>query len=298
MSTVAVIVVNYGSSGLLSTNLSALAAELPSAAIVVVDCFTNDAERQQVATLADSKGWRRVLLDENLGFGGGINRGAAAAIADGADILLILNPDAVLSGASAQLLVDEVAADPLVLAAPVIHRPDGSIWTAGMDVHLDDGSLAGWRFRERNGDRPRRSWISGACFAVSAEMWHKTEGFDEDYFLYWEDVDLSHRILNAGGRLVVLPEATAIHDEGGTQQALQPGRARSEIFYYYNIRNRLLYAARTLDAATESAWRRSALRTGIGTLRGAGRRQLVTSIAPWRALWRGLRDGRRGKVGP
>lgn len=298
MSTAAVLVVNYGSSALLDENLAALSAASSSLDFIVVDCFTTVDERDRVTALSAAHGWRTVLLDDNLGFGGGVNRGADLAVDAGADVLIILNPDAVLSGVSAQILIDAVREDRRLLAAPVVRRPDGSIWTAGMDVHLDDGSLAGWRFRHRNGERARRSWISGACFAISAEMWREVGGFDEDYFLYWEDVDLSHRVVQASGRLAILDAASAVHDEGGTQQSLKPGRARSEIFYYYNIRNRLLYAAKTLAPEQERAWRRSAIRVGVDTLRGAGRRQLVTSVAPWRALWHGVRDGLRGKAGP
>jgi GT2 family glycosyltransferase len=293
----AVIVVSYGSSELLEANLVPLSSAMPELSVIVVDCFTTSGERERVRELSDAHGWLALLLDENLGFGGGVNRGVDLAISGGADVFVVLNPDATLARSSADRLIGAARSDRRVLVAPVISRPDGSVWSAGMDVYLDDGSLAGWRFRARHGERRRRSWVSGACFAMSVELWRESGGFDEDYFLYWEDVDLSFRVERAGGRLAVDQEATAVHDEGGTQEALKPGRARSEIFYYYNIRNRLLYAERTLEPAQRRAWRRSALRVGFGTLRGAGRRQLLTSLAPWRALYRGVRDGLRGVRG-
>jgi GT2 family glycosyltransferase len=37
------------------------------------------------------------------------------------------------------------------------------------------------------------SWLTGACLAVSKQVWQATGGFDPDYFLYWEDVDYSQR---------------------------------------------------------------------------------------------------------
>lgn len=293
----AITVVNYGSSSLLRSNLVPLSQSMPELTVAVVDCFTTVTERERVRSLSEEHGWRALLLDDNVGFGGGVNRGVDHVLAEGADVVIVLNPDATVSRESVELLVEAARTDRRLLVSPAIRRPDGSVWSAGMDVYLDDGSLAGWRFRDRHEGRPRRSWVSGACFAMSADLWRTIGGFDEEYFLYWEDVDLSFRVERAGGRISVAHEATAVHDEGGTQESLDPGRARSELFYYYNIRNRLLYASRTLDQAAQRAWRRSAVRVGIGTLRGAGRRQLLTSIAPWRALYRGVRDGLRREWG-
>ena len=44
-------------------------------------------------------------------------------------------------------------------------------------------------------------WLTGASLAMSITLWEQVGGFDERYFLYWEDVDLSWRILQAGGEL-------------------------------------------------------------------------------------------------
>lgn len=248
--------------------------------------------------LCRRQGWRALTLKQNLGFGGGVDRGAAHAFARGADVVVVVNPDATLVGSSVRALAADVAADPLALVSPRILKPDGSLWNAGADLYLDDGSIAGVRRRASFGERPRMFWLTGACFAVSRELWDRVGGFVDDYFLYWEDVDLSARVHEAGGRLRVRDDIAATHDEGATHDDRSTSRAKSETYYYYNIRNRMLFARLRLDAATQRRWRRHDLRVAWGVILQGGRKQLVTSIGPWRALLRGLRDGRRGVTGP
>lgn len=287
----AIVIVNYGSSRLLETNAARL--RLPAeGAVVVVDCFSDADERARVAATAQRHGWTFVPLDTNAGYGGGSNAGADAALAAGASVLVFLNPDARIDGADLEALVDAVARDEELLASPRIVSGGGSPWFAGADLYLDDGTTAGRARRAERGDRPRREWATGACFAVSAGLWRRLGGFDEEFFLYWEDIDLSHRVLDAGGRLELVA-ATAVHDEGGTHADPGAGRAKSETYYYYNIRNRLMYGAKHLDQKRLESWLRSSPRVAYRVLLQGGRRQLVTSIAPWRALLRGLRDGRR-----
>ncbi len=294
----ALVIVSYGSAALVEENTGPLASGWPELDVVIVDCFSGAEERDRVRDLCDRRGWTSVLLDENVGFGGGVNRGAAVAFARGSEILLVLNPDAVLAADDARALAAEVAADDALLVAPVIRRPDGSLWTEGVDLYFDDGTMAGIRHRESHAGRPRMMWVSGACFAVSGALWQRIGGFDEQYFLYWEDVDLSQRVTAAGGGVRVLASAVAVHDEGGTHDDRRAGRAKSETYYYFNIRNRLLFARQRLGPEDFRRWRRSALRVSWGILLQGGRRQLVTSLAPWRALRRGMRDGRRGTAGP
>jgi GT2 family glycosyltransferase len=296
-SAAAVIVVNYRSSALLRTHLGSLSTDAPWLDVVVVDSFSDDTERAAVSALCDAQGWTLVALDDNAGFGGGVNAGAAVATARGAEVLLVLNPDASLSGEAAELLV-AAAARTGALVAPRIERPDGRLWTEGVDLYLDDGTMAGVRRRSEHEGRPRMMWVSGACFAISRALWERIGGFDDDYFLYWEDVDLSRKVHDAGGGVIVLPDAVAVHDEGATHDDRTSGRAKSETYYYFNVRNRLLFARRHLGPDDVKRWRRSTLRVSWGIILQGGRRQLLTSIAPWRALARGIRDGRRGVTGP
>ena len=288
----AVIVVNYGSHELLATNLTAVSEHSPEVAVVVVDNFSTEAELAAVRALANQHGWRLVASPENLGYGCGTNLGVAAAREAGAEQMLLLNPDARIDADSLQVLRDTVTADPMVLAAPVVLRPDGRVWSDGTDVDLRTGRMRATRKRTVDEARHKQMWLSGAVLMVSTQLWDRIGGIDERYFLYWEDVDLSFRVREAGGSLAVVREATAVHDEGGTHQA-SGSRTRSEIYYYYNIRNRLLFAAAHLDRADRRRWVRTALPEAYDIVLRGGRRQLLQSAAPWRALVKGTIDGLR-----
>ncbi|MCX7523030.1 glycosyltransferase family 2 protein [Microbacterium sp. STN6] len=288
----ALIVVNFGSSALLKQNLSGLDIRAHGGMVVIVDNFTTSAERRAVQTLAATEGWVVVPLDDNRGFGGGVNAGARYAIEHEREVLVALNPDARIGVHGLMRLVTAAAATADLMVAPVIKTGSGAIWFDGIDLFLDSGRVASRR-RKMPPPGPRQPWISGACFAISCSMWERVGGFDEEYFLYWEDVDLSRRVVLSGGSLAVLDDVFAVHDEGGTQKSARKAGAKSETYYYYNIRNRLVYAAKHCDDRRIKLWQRSTARVSYEILLGGGRRQFLHSLAPIRAYVRGIRDGRR-----
>lgn len=294
MSRITVVVVNYGSSALLADTLGSLCRADPTLDAVVVDNRSTELERERMVALGGSSGWTVLQPDRNLGFGGGMNLGVAAAFAGGAEAVLLLNPDATIDPGSVRVLADAVDADPMLLAAPRIDRPDGSVWSAGHDLDLRDGTMRARR--RRIAGVPVQEWLTGACLMLGEELWNAIGGFADDYFLYWEDVDLSARVLAAGGRLSVLDEAVAVHAEGGTQGVglHSAGVPKSATYYYYNVRNRQVFAALRLPAETARRWRDHDLHALWALVLQGGRRQVLT--APQRSLLpalRGLRDGRR-----
>jgi GT2 family glycosyltransferase len=292
----AVVVVNYGSSALLRTNLAPLSRALPDLLVVVVDNFSSAVERATLQAIAGAESWTVVAPLTNTGFGTGTNLGVEQARALGATSLILLNPDALLTGEAATALAQAAEERRSALVAPVILRPDGSVWSAGSDLYLDDGRIRARRRRPADADESRITpWLTGACLALSVELWDRVGGFSDEYFLYWEDVDFSTRVLAAGGELVLLDSVTAVHAEGGTQkQGLEKsGQAKSSTYYYFNIRNRLLYAALHSSDSDVMSWQRSAVSVSWEILLQGGRRQFVTPWRPLGAFVRGLRDGRR-----
>lgn len=293
--TTGVIVVNYGSPHLLRANLAPLTRSDPSLVCVVVDNFSTEANRTALRAVAAEEHWTLLTPDTNLGFGTGMNLGVQRAIDLGSARILLLNPDATLDRRAVDRLVEETDRDPLAMCAPRIERSDGSVWFDGNDLCLDDGAI--WA-TSRRGQHPEAAvtpWLTGACLLLTAELWALVGGFRDEYFLYWEDVDLSFRVAAAGGTLVVVRDAVAIHDEGGTHDRSDAAssRAKSSTYYYYNVRNRLLFAALHLPPERVRSWRRTALSATWAILLQGGRRQFLTSTSPLRAGFSGLRDGLR-----
>ena len=293
----AVVVVNYGSHALLEKNLVPLSTALPTARVVVVDNFTTVREAQAVGQLVADHGWHAVYSHVNSGFGAGVNLGASRAIELGAAALLLLNPDARIDAESVLDLRRLVLADPDVLAAPRILRSDGSVWFEGVDLLLKNGRMRS-RARRPEGDDARfEPWLTGACLMVSRDLWLRLGGFDDEYFLYWEDVDLSHRAVALGGRLVVDSHARATHDDGGTQGRVSDDaadrllRRKSPLYYYFNTRNRLVFASKNLTERDLLRWTWNAAPAGLEILLQGGRRQFLHPVAPLRAALRGTAAG-------
>lgn len=292
----AIVVVNYASSALLAQNLARTVDDVRPAHVIVVDNMSSAAERATVRALADAAGWTVVETEANLGFGGGMNLGAARALELGAKDLLLLNPDATITADAVRALQERAEDSRMAALAPRVLDGSGKVWFDGADLYLSDGRTMGVRRRGARPGEQRWEWVSGACLLVPDELWRTTKGFDEDYFLYWEDVDYSRRVVAAGGTLQVVGEASAVHDEGGTQGRGPLERAKSETYYYYNIRNRLMFAVKHLDDESVKRWRRGAWASAREVLLRGGRRQFLWPWKPLRAAYRGVRDGRRLSV--
>lgn len=289
----AIVVVNYGTHRLLTRNLQQVARRLPGTDVVVVDNFCSQSERESVQLLARSNGWEFVPLPENRGFGAGVNAGVSHALNRGAATVLLLNPDLVVEADAVDIMMLRLRDEPLTMVAPLILRPDGTVWSDGNELLLSDGSMRSRR-SVRRGDETHGvvPWLSGACLMVSAELWCRVAGMADEYFMYWEDVEFSYRVTTAGGTLDVERAAVAVHDEGGSQRT--PSRSGfSHLYYYFNVRNRLLFASRNLEPDGVARWRRTAFRESARILRRGGRRQFMRLSTPIGTGWRGLRDGLR-----
>ena len=286
-----VVVVNYGSSALLRANLAGRGVDGPDVHVVVVDNSADADERAAVAALSAGEGWQLVSLPHNPGFGAAVNAGVAAARAAGCVTFLCLNPDAVVTPVVVDALREQSLREPLALISPRIEDSSGTVVFRGVRMDWRDGRM----HRRPEGERGPApdgfmDWLTGACLVVHRELFDRMGGFAEDYFLYWEDVDLSHRAMTAGGTLLVREDLVVVHDEGGTQER-GSGRAKSATYYRYNCRNRLLFAARQLPRRDLLRWLvRTPAESRQILLRG-GRRQLLASSAPVRAAVRGSLEG-------
>jgi glycosyltransferase involved in cell wall biosynthesis/GT2 family glycosyltransferase len=279
----ALVVVSYGSHALLEVNL-ARTAEDTAALVVVVDNWSSAEERRAVGRATAAHGWDLVAMADNGGFGRGVNAGVERAAELGADVVVLLNPDLGVDGTTVDALAAEARAEPRSLVAPVVTRPDGREWASGGSLDLHTGRT------RAVGSAADPDWISGACLAASVELWREVGGFDESYLLYWEDVDLSFRVAEAGGRLSVRSDLRAVHDPGGTQ-ATAGTRAKSTLYYRHNCRGRLLFAAHHLTLRDRVRWIVTAPGYAREVVLRGGRRQLLRSPFPVLAAVLGTLEG-------
>jgi GT2 family glycosyltransferase len=289
-----VVVVSYGSPDLLRRTLAPAGLPAEDVQVVVVDNFSSAANRRALEELGAAHGWHVVGMPDNRGFGAACNAGVAAARALGCRTFLFLNPDAVITPAVVAELRAQSLREPLSLISPQLVASTGEVVFRAARTDLRDG-----RVRRRPDDDGLRTtdpgdWLCGACVVVHDELLTRIGGFAEDYFLYWEDVDLGYRAVAAGGTVVLREDLVAVHDEGGTHDA-RPGAAggpaKSALYYRYNCRNRLLFAARNLDRRTLLRWLLLTPMVSWEILLRGGRRQLLHRPSALLAAARGSVEG-------
>lgn len=287
------VTVNYGSRELIAQNFVGLTNAAFPLSIVVVDNFSSAEESRALAELCDGQGWSLVALEKNAGFGVGMNVGVAQAKALGCTEFVMLNPDARITDDVLESLADRIRADRGLLLSPRVVKPDGGRWFDGGIVAIREGST---RTSMGSDSSAEGGWLSGACLAVHDDLWTSVGGFDDRYFLYWEDVDLSWRVVSAGGRLAVASDLEVVHSVGGTQ----PGQGKSSTYVFYNCRNRLLFARTHLTEKQARAWVRSSVRYAYVVLLRGGRRALLKH--PFTLISAAIRGtiagGRRSSASP
>jgi GT2 family glycosyltransferase len=220
---VGVVVVTHRSAATLPATLEALPSEELGAVVVVDNGSTDDSAR-----VARNLG-ATVLEQDNLGFGAGNNRGNAAL---GTELVLFLNPDAVLQRGDLLALVDYLDAHPrCALVGPCVDSAGRPTYSAGrLDTLATElrpllpAPLSSLGPRRRLPPTHRTSgrvgYVEGACFLVRRDALAEAGGFDERYFLYFEELDLARRLGELGHEVHLCAEARVEHAMGASTDQL------------------------------------------------------------------------------
>lgn len=213
---VTAVVLNWCDAPASSACLASLrASTYPDLSILLVDNASPDGSGEELRERFPDVGF--LQTGENLGYTGGNNRGIGRAMEEGADFVLVLNHDTLVDPGTIGLLVETALADERVAAvAPTVVRMDDpeSLWYAGGAF---DPMRALGRHWNGNGKAPGAthprpvSFVSGCAVLLRAEALRETGPFDESYFLYVEDAELSVRLARAGWRLLHDPRARVRH---------------------------------------------------------------------------------------
>jgi N-acetylglucosaminyl-diphospho-decaprenol L-rhamnosyltransferase len=205
--------------------------------VIVVD---NDSQPDPLEEqLKQKKGVRVLRQPRNVGFSAGVNAGYQASRGDW---VLVLNPDVVvcrgfvdlLCGAARDLRDDSSQGGPVGVVGFHLQNCDGSRQlSTGRFPNLFSLVLGLLRprqtrtyFRPTPGQRQQVPWVTGSCLLIRRECLQALGGFDEDYFLYYEDVDLCRRAADLGWGVCYEPGVMARHMEPlQNRQLTEPLRA-------------------------------------------------------------------------
>ena len=240
--------------------------------------------------------YKILVNNENLGFAGGNNVGIKYALENGADYVCVLNNDTIVHPNLIIRIIDTFKKDHLVgMASPKIYFAPGFefhikrykkedlgrvIWYAGGEIDWNNvyGKTRGVDEVDRGqyNKREETDFATGTCIVFSRSLLEKVGMFDEKYFMYYEDTDLSVRAKRAGFKILFVPEATIWH------KVAQSSGIGSDLNDYFISRNRLLFGYRFASMRTKVALIRESI-------------QLLFKGRRWQRI--GVRDFYLGRFG-
>lgn len=233
-----VITVSYFSTEALGTMIDSLRTQTSSSLLIA----NNAPEDEMVQSIAGS-GIEVVQMKANVGYGTAINMSIDQS-GDDPDWYLMVNPDVTFKPGALDQLVAAGEADPSIgVLGPLIRDPTGQIYPSARQLpSLRSGighalfartwkrnpwTLSYLADRDNPAEDRDAGWLSGSCLLVRRIAFEDVGGFDERFFMYFEDVDLCERIGRAGWRVHFVSAAEVVHSGG--HSTLRPQVSRTMI---------------------------------------------------------------------
>jgi GT2 family glycosyltransferase len=241
-----VIVVNWNSGTLLRDCLQSVSTCLEQEAldheIIVVDNASTDGSANDLPPALPC----RVLSNPaNVGFGAACNQGARLARGE---FLLFLNPDCIVAPGSTTRCIDELSDVAVGVAGIALEDATGHVARSCCRIpRFSDmvSRLLGLRRLGAFSDGVMWEWdhasdrdvdhVIGAFYLMRRALFESLGGFDETFFVYLEDLDLSFRVRQSGHRVRFLAHPASFHVGGGSSQRVKATRL------FYATRSRMLY---------------------------------------------------------
>jgi hypothetical protein len=212
-----VVVLNYNGGGLIENCLKSLEkVDYSNLHVLVVDNKSDD----DSVTLIESKfpDLKIIKNKENIGFSKGNNVGIDFALKNEADYVLLLNQDTEVEPDFLSNLVEEGERDRKIgLLSPLIFRErTKQVWFSG-------GRISWWKMKTfhkfdlARGESFETPFLTGCSLLIKRTVLEEIGLLDEDFFLYWEDVDYSFRAKKAGFKIKVVPKSVIQHFESSNE---------------------------------------------------------------------------------
>jgi len=258
----------------------------PRVGIIVVDNGSEDGSPESIQR--NFPGVELIRLSRNTGFAGGFNRGIERALSRGGDCVLILNNDTVADRLMVEKLVGNLRPG-AGIAFPKIYFYDDPLrlWSVGarrqfLTLEMTDKAI-GQLDRGQWDEVQERDYVTGCALLVQREVFEKVGLFDERYFAYYEDMDFSFRVREAGWRMLLVPEARLWH-----KVALTSGGQDSPAERYLMAKGSVLFFGRH-----GGGWRRLFIvpfRLG-SAIKTTGKLLARRKFKSVQTYWKGLSEG-------
>lgn len=231
---------------------------------------------------------KNLISEKNLGFTGGNNLGIDFALHEyNPDFILLLNNDTLVDPNFLRQLLSHAQNHPRSgIISPLIYFAKGYefhshnyakdelgrvVWFAGGSIdwqnmygfhrgvdEVDRGQFQSQQSKQKKQGKQlpyvgieTMDFATGCCMLIPTKVLKKVGVFDDSYFLYWEDVELSYRVRQAGYELTMCEDSKVWHKNAGSS-----GGSGSKLHQYYQERNRRKFA-----------WKYAPWRTRVALLR-------------------------------
>src|SRR4028118_285920 len=253
-----VVIVNYRTPSLTIDSLRSLVSEvqaLPGTRVVVTDNNSGDGSVEKIGAAIETEGWGEWASLMPLELNGGFAYGNNAAIrpvlesVNPPPYILLLNPDTIVRPRALQVLVDFMNKHPDVgIAGSRLEDPDETPQRSAFRFHtafseLDFGLRLGivskllskWVVAPPVSDETYQTdWVAGASMIIRREVFEAAGLMDEDYFMYYEEMDFCLQAKKAGWSCWYVPESRVVHlvgqSSGVTDTKRPPKRLPQYLF--------------------------------------------------------------------
>jgi len=219
--------------------------------VILIDNASRDGSVEHVRR---EHGWVRLIENEvNVGFSAGCNQGARAArggtCGGEVDVVVFLNNDMRVEPAWLRELVAPIARGECAATTAKMLSWDGKLVNSaggGMNFH-GIGIQRGYLERPGAGyEWPRKTLFAcGGAMAMDARVFDRLGGFDQEFFAYYEDVDLGWRAWLGGHEVWYVPGAVCYHHHSSTSRRLP-----KEMIRLLQVRNPMLSCFKNYDDAS------------------------------------------------
>ena len=280
---VAVIILNWNDADLLPSSLGSILKQSMECDIVVVDNGSEDGSRAVIEGFGNKV--TPLWNSKNLGFAGGVNTGIKYAIDQEYEYIALLNNDAVADKDWIKNLYEVCKSNKTIGAttSSMIHTKTHTYDSTG-----DFMTIWGLAYPRGRGEKAEGQYdgaidvmgASGGASMFRASMFKDIGLFDEDFFAYYEDIDIGLRAHTRGWKFKFVPEAKVLHATGTTS-----GRVKN-FGTYQGLKNQPLVIIKNIPFSI--LWRmapRFILAHTLFNLRALSRGQFTTVFRTWLVLF-------------